>query len=272
LKHSSKCLAHQFIGGLFTQFTAGFKTMSKNVAVIICAAGPSSRFGGKRKKQFVDVAGRAVFLRSVELFANRDDVKQILLAIPPEDQELVSVKWGANLKFFNVRICFGGPERFETVTKALELVRDDIDLIAVHDAVRCCVTEKLIDAVIKTAAKTGAAIPACPVAATIKEAKDNTIVRTVDRTGLYEAQTPQIFEVSLLKRAYENLKNLDAGKISDDSQLVEALGGKVAIVESDSSNLKITRQSDIAIAEAILKSRPKPKPEGPIGPYFEAQW
>ena len=246
--------------------------MSAKVGVIICAAGPASRFGGKRKKQFVDVNGRAVFLRSVELFANRDDVKQILLAIPAEDQELVNIKWGANLKFFNVKICFGGAERFETVAKALELVKDDINLIAVHDAVRCCVTEKLIDEVIAAAAKSGAAIPACPVAATIKEVKDKTIIRTVERTGLYEAQTPQVFEASLLKKAYENLKNLDESKISDDSQLLEALGHKVTIVQTDSSNIKITRQSDIAIAEAILKSRPKPKPEGPIGPYIEAQW
>jgi 2-C-methyl-D-erythritol 4-phosphate cytidylyltransferase len=246
--------------------------MSKNVAAIICAAGPATRFGGKRKKQFVDVAGRAAFLRGVELFSSRDDVKQILLAISPEDEELVSVKWGANLKFFSVKICFGGAERFDTVSKAIELVKDDINLIAVHDAVRCCVTDKLIDAVIMAAGKSGAAIPACPVSATIKDVKNKTIIRTVDRTGLYEAQTPQVFNASLLKKAYENLKNLDNSKISDDSQLVEALGQKVAIVESDSSNIKITRRSDIAIAEAILKSRPKPKPEGYVGPYAEAQW
>ena len=246
--------------------------MDKKVAVIICAAGPGSRFGGKRKKQFVDVAGRAVFLRSVELFSSRDDVKQILLTIPRDDEELVSIKWGANLKFFNVKICFGGAERFETVTKALELIKDDIELIAVHDAVRCCVTEKLIDEVIATAAKTGAAMPACPVTATLKQVKENIITKTVDRSDLYEAQTPQIFKATLLKKAYENLKNPDKSKISDDSQLVEALGQKVTIVQTDSSNIKITRPGDIAIAEAIIKSRPKHKPEGYIGPYAEAQW
>jgi len=246
--------------------------MSKNVAVIICAAGDSSRFGGKRKKAFVDVAGRAVFLRSVELFADRDDVKQILLGIAPEDQELLNVKWGPNLKFFNVKIFMGGAERFDTVSKGLELVKDDIDLIAVHDACRCCVTKELIDACIAAAGKSSAAIPACPVAATIKQAKDNTISQTIDRNGLYEAQTPQVFRASLLKKAYENFKNMDKSKISDDSQLVEALGHKVTIVEADSSNIKITRQSDIAIAEAILKSRPKLAPKGPTGPYVEAQW
>lgn len=246
--------------------------MSQNVGVIVCAAGPSSRFGKKRKKQFVNVAGRAVFLRSVELFADRDDVKQILLGIAADDEELVNVKWGPNLKFFNVEVFLGGDERFDTVNKGLELIKDDIELVAVHDACRCCVTSELIDEIISAAAKTGAAIPACPVAPTIKEAKDNTIIKTVDRTGLYEAQTPQFFESGLLNRAYENLKNLDQTKISDDSQLVEALGEKVTIVESDSSNIKITRGSDTAIAEAIIKSRPKPKPEGPIGPYVEAQW
>ncbi len=259
--------------------------MSAKVGVIICAAGPGSRFGGKRKKQFVDVAGRAVFLRSIELFSSRDDVKQILLAIPAEDQELVNIKWGANLKFFNVKTYIGGAERFDTVSKALELVRDDIELIAVHDAVRCCVTAELINEVIAATAKTGAAIPACPISATVKEVKDKTIIKTLDRTNLYEAQTPQVFEKALLKRAYANLsilrskataedgKNLKERKISDDSQLVEALGVvKVAIVEAGSSNIKITRQSDVAIAEAILKSRPQPKPQGPIGPYIEAQW
>ncbi len=246
--------------------------MSKSVAAIICAAGAGIRFGGKRKKAFVDVAGRAVFMRSVEIFADRDDVKQILLGISPEDEELVNIKWGPNLKFFNTTIFLGGEERFDTVNKGLELVKDDIGLIAVHDACRCCVTAELIHKVIAAAAEKGAAIPACPVTATIKEVRDNTIIRTVDRENLYEAQTPQVVAVELLKKAYENLKDLDQSRISDDAQLVEALGDKVTIVEADSSNIKITRQSDIAIAEAILKSRPKLMPKGPIGPYIEAQW
>ena len=156
--------------------------------------------------------------------------------------------------------------------KGLDLVQAGIDLVAVHDACRCCVTEAVIEATIAAAAKHGAAIPACPVTATIKDVRAGTIVRTIDRAGLYEAQTPQVFAADLLVKAYKNLDNLDKSKISDDSQLLEALGHKVAIVESDSSNIKITGKSDIAIAEAILKSMPKLTPEGPIGPYIEAQW
>ena len=246
--------------------------MSKSVAAIICAAGPGTRFGGKKKKQFADVGGRAVFLRSIELFADRKEVKQVLLAIAPDDEEIVEIKWGPNLKFFGVKIFLGGEQRFDTVNNGLELVKDDIDLVAVHDACRCCVTEKMIDKVIAAAAKTGAAIPACPVTATIKQAKDETIVKTVDRSDLHEAQTPQIFDTKLLRKAYANLENLEKSTISDDAQLVEALGEKVTIVETDSSNIKITRQSDIAIANAIIKWRAKLAVKGPIGPYSEAQW
>jgi len=246
--------------------------MTDSVAVIICAAGVSSRFGGKRKKPFVDVAGRAAFLRSIEFFADRDDVKQILLAIAPEDEELVKIKWGANFQFFGVKTYFGGAERFETVAKGLELVKDDINLIAVHDAIRCCLTKEWIDDCFAKAAETGAAILAAPVVATIKKVKGTIIKETIDRSNLYEAQTPQVFKTSLLKKAYANLDKLDKGTISDDAQLVEALGEKVSIVETDSSNIKITKAGDIAIAEAIIKSRPKPKQQGYIGPYADAQW
>jgi len=244
----------------------------KRIAVIICAAGPGRRFAGKRKKQFVNVAGRAVFLRSVELFANRDDVKQVLLGIAADDEELVKVRWGANLSLFNVKVFLGGATRFETINKALELLREDIELVAVHDAARCCITEKWLDDVIAAAAKTGAAILASPVSSTIKQVKNGLITKTVDRSTLYEAQTPQVFEKALLKEAHAKAKAKEPEKISDDSLLVEALGHKVTIVETDPSNIKITHAGDIAIAEAILKSRPRPGPKGPIGPYAEAQW
>jgi len=154
----------------------------------------------------------------------------------------------------------------------LELIKDGIDLVAVHDACRCCASDQLVADVIAKAAETGAAIPAAPVTATIKQVKDGRIVKTVDRAGLFEAQTPQVFDVALLRKAYANLPNVDKSVVTDDAFLVEAIGHPVAIVESDSSNLKITRPSDLALAEAILKSRPKPKPDGPVHPFAEAEW
>jgi 2-C-methyl-D-erythritol 4-phosphate cytidylyltransferase len=244
------------------------------VAAIICAAGKSHRFGGRKNKALVDVAGRAAFLRSVELFTERDDVKQVILAIAPEDEEIVKIKWGANLSFFGVSLCLGGKERFDTVSNALKLIKNDINLVAVHDAARCCVTPDIIDRVINAAQANKAAIPACPVIGTLKAVSQGVIAQTINRQGLYEAQTPQIFDIELLKKAYKNLSNIDPKEtyISDDAQLVELLGHKVAIVQTDSSNIKITRPTDVSVAEAILKSQVKTKPEGPIGPYNEAQW
>jgi len=246
--------------------------VAKSVAAIICAAGPGSRFGGKKKKQFVEVSGRAVFLRSIELFADREGVQQVLLGIAQEDQETLKINWGTKLSFFGVQTFVGGAERFETILKALELIKEGIELVAVHDACRCCATGQLVADVIARAAETGAAIPAAPVTATIKQVKDGQIVKTIDRSGLFEAQTPQVFELGLLRRAYANLPNVDKAVVTDDAFLVEALGHPVAIVESDASNLKITRPGDIAIAEAILRSRPKPKVQGPLNPFEEAQW
>ena len=242
------------------------------VAAIICAAGQSNRFGGKRKKPFVEVSGRAAFLRSVELFSDRDDTVQILVAIPPEEEELFKIKWGANLSFFGAQICFGGDQRFQTVQNAIHKLREDIDLVAIHDAARCCVTTELIDKTIAAAQASGAAVPVCPVIPTLKQVSDNLVQKTISREGLQEAQTPQVIELKLLKKAYLNLANLDTTTISDDVQLVEAIGHPVTAVPSDPYNLKITYPRDIFLAEAILKSMPKPKPEGPIGPYNEAQW
>ncbi len=246
--------------------------MSKKVAAIICAAGSSTRFGGKQKKQFAEVASRAVFLRSIEFFDNNDSVKQIILCINPEDEEMYNVRYVDKLSFYGVKTCFGGAERFETVANALKLVKDDIELIAVHDAVRCCLKDEWLEQVFQKAEETDAAMLASPVTATLKKVEDGKIAKTIDRKGLYEAQTPQVFDAELLREAYVNLPNVDLTAITDDSQLVEALGKKVAIIESDASNIKITTKADLAIAEAIIKSRPKPKPEGPIGPYNEAQW
>ena len=245
----------------------------KKVSVIICAAGAGSRFGGDRKKPFVDVAGRPAFLRSVDFFSERADVCQVLVAISPEDQELVEVKWGAALAFSGVKVCFGGAERFETVANALKKVSEEADLIAVHDSVRCCLTKEWLDALFAKAGQTGAAMLAAPVVATLKRVKNGVIVDTVDRTGLYEAQTPQVFDAKLLKEAYTKLDSLDKSKITDDAQLVEAAGHAVSIVETDQSNIKMTQKNDLPIAEAIIHSRPKPKGDGPAGPFHEeAMW
>jgi len=191
--------------------------------------------------------------------------------VAPEDVEEVRRKFGANLSFMGVKMVEGGAERHETVAKALEQIKDEAEFVAVHDAVRPCVTEEMIDAVFAQAAKTGAAILAAPVRATLKRVGTaNLIENTISREGLWEAQTPQVFRKEWLKEAYA--RRSQAGpSITDDAQLVEAIGKKVTAVESDLSNLKITVPSDMRLAEAIIKSRPRSKAKG-LGAFEEAQW
>src|SRR4051794_358373 len=137
-------------------------------AVILPAAGKSSRFGDKEKKPFVNLDGRAVWLRTAEHFINRPDVAQTILVINPEDEELVRRRYAANLAFMGVQLAPGGAERFESVANALAKLNADVDHVAVHDAVRPCVTEAILDAVFAKAAATGAALLAVPVADTVK--------------------------------------------------------------------------------------------------------
>src|SRR6202451_2921968 len=113
-------------------------------AVILPAAGQSSRFHDREKKVFANLDGRAVWLRSAELFVTRDDVCQCVIVIAPDDQETFRRRYGANLAFMNIQIANGGKERFESVANALALLQEDVEFVAIHDAVRPCITESLI--------------------------------------------------------------------------------------------------------------------------------
>src|SRR5262245_56867515 len=172
-------------------------------AVILPAAGRSSRFRDKEKKPFATLDGRAVWLRSTELFITREDVCQCLIVVAPADQEMFRRRYGANLAFMNVQIANGGSERFESVANALAMVKPEADFVAIHDAVRPCVTEEQVNAVFVAAEKHGAALLGVPVADTIKRVDAQNHVReTVPRQGLWLAQTPQVFRKEWLVEAY----------------------------------------------------------------------
>ena len=239
-------------------------------AVIFPAAGQSSRFHGKEKKPFTNLDGRAVWLRSVELFINRNDVAQCIIVVAPDDQEMFRRRFGANLAFMNVQIANGGSERFESVANALAMVKPEVDFIAVHDAVRPCLTEQLINDVLAQAEKTGAAMLAVPIADTIKQVENKQVKGTTPRQGLWLAQTPQVFRRDWLEAAYAERAKLGKN-ITDDAQLLEAAGHAVHVVEGANTNIKITTRQDLILAEAILKALPKPKPSGPAHPFGEEE-
>jgi 2-C-methyl-D-erythritol 4-phosphate cytidylyltransferase len=244
-------------------------------AVILPAAGKSSRFGDpKQKKIYAELDGRAVWLRAVEPFVNRDDVSQMILAISHEDREMFERRYRASVAFMNIKVIDGGPERCDTVALALESVDPGCDFIAIHDAARPCLTGEQIDAVFTAARRHGAALMAIPVADTIKRVgEDGLIAATIAREGLYLAQTPQVFERDLLFKAYAQRSRFGA-HVTDDCQLVEAIGHACAVVPGSRMNLKITTPDDLKLAAAILPLLDIPRREGPCHPYADepAMW
>ncbi|MGH7129488.1 MAG: 2-C-methyl-D-erythritol 4-phosphate cytidylyltransferase [Planctomycetaceae bacterium] len=236
-------------------------------AVILPAAGRSTRFSRqRRKKPFVELKGRAIWLRAVEPFLNRDDVAQTLIAVSPEDLEWFKEKFRPNLAFMNVEVIAGGAERADTVENALSRINSEVEFVAVHDAARPLLVPEWVDPIFEAAVRTGAAIPAVPVASTVKRVAGGRIVETVPRDALWLAQTPQVFRRELLVEAYAQRKGFAA---TDEAQLVERRGHPVEIVEGSPMNFKITTDADFRMAEAVLDALPQPKRLGPLHPFAD---
>ena len=236
-------------------------------AVILPAAGGSRRFRNKHyKKPFVPLGGKAVWLHSAERFLARDDVKQLIIVIAEGDREAFDRKFSANLAIMGIEVATGGLERTDSIRNALGQVRKEIDLVAIHDAARPCLADPWIDRVFMAAAADGAAILAVRVADTLKRADGaGRITGTVERKGLWTAQTPQVFHRELLCRAYTALESV--GPVTDEAQLVEQLGEPVTLVEGSPMNWKITTAEDLKLAEQILRVLPKSKPGGLAHPF-----
>lgn len=237
-------------------------------SVILAAAGKSSRFRDKHyKKPFARLADRAVWLHSAERFLNREDVKQLILIIDPEDRESFQDKFAANVAILGIDVVDGGAERRDSIANALVRVRDDVDLVAVHDAARPCVANEWIDRVFAEANKSGAAILAIPVNGTLKRSADGRqIDETLPRSQLWEAQTPQVFRRQLLLDAYAKRAEHPA---TDDAELVERFGHPVTLVAGSPINLKITTREDLRLAARALEALPKPKRLGPSHPFAD---
>lgn len=256
--------------------------MSIRVSVIIPAAGSSRRYGMDKLGQ--DLGGRALLLRTVELFTKRDEVRSIVVAGPPDDLDGFRDRFGAQLGFHGVQIVAGGRvERWETVRNALAVVPEDTTHVAVHDAARPGASDELIGRVFEAAKVHPAVIPGLAVADTLKRVSEETVRAeaedavadlilgeaaeaatskgrfvqgTVDRTNLVAVQTPQIFEIGLLRRAYAQP---DLSGATDDAGLVERLGEKVLVVDGEFRNLKITVPDDLSLMRTMLGMK---SPEG----------
>ncbi|HWS99040.1 MAG TPA: 2-C-methyl-D-erythritol 4-phosphate cytidylyltransferase [Pyrinomonadaceae bacterium] len=222
-----------------------------NVA-IIAAAGRGTRLGGERAKQFIELAGRPVIIHTLERFERCAEIQEVIVVLPAADAAEFLAHAGRYGLRKLARVVAGGATRAESVWCGLQAVRAaTAEIVAVHDGVRPFVTPDEIGRTVRAAQDSGAAVLAAPAVDTIKEVLDDRVVRTLERSRLRRALTPQCFRYELLRRAYEQRPEL-VSAATDDSSLVEALGAIVSIVEGDARNIKITRPEDIALAEIIL--------------------
>lgn len=250
------------------------------VWVIVAAGGSGSRFrdsggfgGADRDKLSEDLGGRAVVRRSVELFTKRAEVSGVVVVGPKAGFDAFKLKHGDALGMLGCVLVPGGEtERWESVRAGLEAVPGEATHVAVHDAARPNVSERLLDRVFASAERYDAVVPGVEVRDTLKRVEAESegpaadaldailgdagkaasggrrVVGTVERGGLVGVQTPQVFEAGLLRRAYGQ----DDLNSTDDAGLVERLGEPVMVVEGEASNVKITTPEDLAVVRALM--------------------
>ena len=224
-------------------------------ALIIPAAGSGKRLGKNVPKPYLEIAKKTILEYTLSQFASFDEIGQVIVSTSGRYIELTKAILTRVFPGKVVKVVPGGKERQDSIRNALEEVMDDIQLIAVHDAVRPFVAGETIKACIEKAAETGAAIVAVPAKDTIKKTGRNRIIRdTPDRDNLWQAQTPQIFERELLIKAYKIAQERNITG-TDDSSLVEKAGGDVFLVEGTRENFKITWPLDLQLAELLMKNK-----------------
>lgn len=224
---------------------------SMNVAIIV-AAGAGTRAGSGRAKQFRELAGEPVVVHTLRRFEECASVLETIIVLPAgEAESFPALARRRGLRKL-ARAVAGGATRAESVWKGLQTIEvGAAGIVAIHDGVRPLVRPAEIDATVRAAERTGAAILVAPATDTIKEVDAGRIVRTIERERLRRALTPQCFSLELLRRAYERAfaDGLDA---TDDSALVERIGVAISVVEGDPRNIKITRPEDFTLAEILL--------------------
>lgn len=240
----------------------GVKPAGKVVAVIP-AGGTGKRMGTAICKQFLMLGEWPLILHALLVFERTPAVEAVIMVVPADerDRALREVVDRYGLKKVQ-KVVAGGATRQESVYHGLKETEADAEIVVVHDAVRPFVTEELIERSIELARQEGGAIVAVPMKDTPKQVgPDGKIQRTLDRSGLWLAQTPQTFRRGILIEAYRKA-DIDRLHATDDAALVERLGHPVAIVPGSWENIKITTPEDLVIAEAILAARLLETPAG----------
>lgn len=221
-------------------------------SAVIVAAGRGSRMNMELNKQYVEISGKPVLARTIQVFEDSDYIDEIILVV--NQQEIVFCKQNIIdcYEFTKVKtLVSGGSQRQSSVYNGLLEVSKEAEIVLVHDGARPFVSQDSLTNSIVAAVEYGAACIAVPVKDTIKIAdEDGFIKQTIDRSTLWSIQTPQTFRYDIIMNAH--IKAIEDGFLgTDDAVLAERSGWKVRLVMGDYNNIKITTQEDIAIAEAI---------------------
>jgi 2-C-methyl-D-erythritol 4-phosphate cytidylyltransferase len=218
---------------------------------LLVAAGVGTRLGIERPKAFAQLAGRPLLAESIDRLDRCAVVDAIVVAAPAGWEE-PTILLSEELAATKVVSCVtGGATRVESVRAALGEVPDDALVVLVHDAARPLVDDAVVERVLEPLGQGfDGAVPALPLEDTVKRVAGGVVEETVEREGLFRAQTPQAFLAPVLKRAFD----ADLGGATDCASLVERAGGRVAVVEGDAKLVKVTTAVDLALVEALLEA------------------
>ncbi len=224
-----------------------------NVHVLIPAAGSGSRIGGDTRKQYLELDGLPILVRTLSRLAALPQVTAIHLIVPGEDVSFCRSELVESYRLDKIGVVIaGGAERQDSVRNGLESCgAADQDIILIHDGVRPFFPSEQIGPLVQLAAVEGAALLAVPAQDTIKEVFDGRVRSTLDRSLLWQVQTPQAFRCERIREAHR--RAYAGGYIgTDDASLVEWCGWPVAVLNGHPHNLKITTPADLALARALL--------------------
>lgn len=229
--------------------------MPRDVGVIVVAAGQGARLGCGIPKQYRELAGVPMLLRSLRPFTRHPEVEHVVVVLPPGDLS-APPGWLAGLTGGMLSLAAGGAERSDSVAHGLSALPGHCGTVLVHDAARPLVDRGIIDRVIEMARSGAGAVPAIQLGDTVKEvgADDSTLTvkATVPRERLWRAQTPQGFSRTLLEEAHARARS-EGLRGTDDAMLLERLGVPVRLVQGSSLNFKVTTEEDFRLAELILR-------------------
>jgi 2-C-methyl-D-erythritol 4-phosphate cytidylyltransferase len=227
-----------------------------HVTAIIVAAGAGRRIGGATAKTYLPLAGRPLILRTLDRIFATPAIANVVLVVRATDVNdcRTLLDSDASLKGCACVLQAGGATRQQSVRRGLKKLGPETDIVMIHDGARPFVSSALVDRCLQAAVVKGAAVAGLPVRDTIKRVSgDGYIQSTPERTGLWEIQTPQIFQRDLIVAAHESAAR-EGFEASDDAMVVERIGKPVFVVEGERSNFKITVSEDLELAEAMIRA------------------